>query len=175
MLRWSCGCTKMDRTENSKIREKTNVAEINWKIQDKRLRWNGHLHKGEEEHVALRVVALEADRKRRGGRPLRRWTDCITEDLAEKGSREWDAAEQGCWRKSPKLTTLLGVGDIKDRRRGEAFSGCIASAAKSEICTLMQLGSNGCHLVCYRFSNTLSIQARRNWGGGGNWATAPPQ
>lgn len=43
MLRWMCGCTRMDRIHNEVYHDTLGVAPIGIKFQDSRLRWFGHL------------------------------------------------------------------------------------------------------------------------------------
>lgn len=98
MLRWACGHTRLDRIENREIRERVKVTEIHKKIQEKRLRWYGHVLRREENHVTKRTLSMEVDGRRRRGRPRRRWKDCVWEDLREKGLEEGDAADRQRWK-----------------------------------------------------------------------------
>ena len=43
MLRWMSGVTKLDRNRNDRIRGKTKMGEISKKVQESRLKWNGHV------------------------------------------------------------------------------------------------------------------------------------
>ena len=43
MLRWMCGVTKLDKIRNERITGTTKVWEITKKVQDRRLKWFGHL------------------------------------------------------------------------------------------------------------------------------------
>ena len=98
MLRWACGHTRLDRIENSKIREKMRVTEVHRKIQEKRLRWYGHMLRREKDHVTRKTLDMVVEGKRKSGRPRRRWMDCVKEDLMEKRLRERDAADRQRWR-----------------------------------------------------------------------------
>jgi truncated hemoglobin YjbI len=88
----------MDKIENKDIRNKTKVTEMHRKIQEKRLRWYGHLQRREEEFVTKRVLKMEVEGKRASGRPRRRWMECIKEDMAEKKLKTQDSANRPHWR-----------------------------------------------------------------------------
>ncbi|VDO91216.1 unnamed protein product [Heligmosomoides polygyrus] len=48
MLRWTAGVTRMDRIRNDAIRQKFGVAPITDKMREARLRWYGHVLRGEK-------------------------------------------------------------------------------------------------------------------------------
>ena len=48
MLRWMCGVTKLDKIRNERIRGTTKVGEITKKVQERRLKWYGHVMRREE-------------------------------------------------------------------------------------------------------------------------------
>ena len=97
MLRWACGHTRLDRIENQEIRKRMKVTELHKKVQEKRLRWYGHVIRHEDSHVVKRALNLEVEGRRRRGRPQRRWMDCVSEDLEMKGLTEKDAVDRKCW------------------------------------------------------------------------------
>ena len=43
MLRWMCGVMKLDKIRNERIRGTTKVGEITKKVQERRLKWYGHV------------------------------------------------------------------------------------------------------------------------------------
>ena len=47
MLRWMCGVTKLDKIRNERIRRATKVGEITKKVQERRLKWYGHVMRRE--------------------------------------------------------------------------------------------------------------------------------
>ena len=61
MLQWMCGATRLDKIRNEKIRGTTKVGEIAKKVQERRMRWYGHVMRREDEYEG------EED-QRRGGR-----------------------------------------------------------------------------------------------------------
>ena len=49
----------MDRMRNETI--KTRVGDLSKKVQERRLRWHGHVMRGDEECVGKRMIALQVD------------------------------------------------------------------------------------------------------------------
>ncbi|XP_068224256.1 uncharacterized protein [Palaemon carinicauda] len=88
---------KEDKIWNEVIRGTTGVRELSDKIQESRL-WCGHVMRRDEQYIGRRVMEVEVQEMRRGGRPKRRWMDCIKDDLRSKeltGDEVWD---RGRWR-----------------------------------------------------------------------------
>ena len=54
MLRWMCGVTKMDKIRNERIRGTRKVGEITKKVQERRLKWYGHVMRREEHYVGIK-------------------------------------------------------------------------------------------------------------------------
>ena len=59
MLRWMCGVTKLDKVRNETIRGTTKVGEITKKVQERRLKWYGHVMRREEYNVGRRVMEMK--------------------------------------------------------------------------------------------------------------------
>ena len=97
MLRWACGHTRLDHIENEEIRRRVRVTEVHKKIQEKRLRWYGHVKRRDEDHVTRRTLEMELGGRRARGRPKRRWMDCVLEDMAQKRLRRRDVADRRRW------------------------------------------------------------------------------
>ena len=51
MLRWTCGVTKLAKIRNERIRGTTKLEEITKKVQERRLKWYGHVMRREEHYV----------------------------------------------------------------------------------------------------------------------------
>ena len=56
MLRWMCRVTKLDKIRNERIRRTTKVEEIAKTVQERRLKWNGHMMRIEEHYVGRTVM-----------------------------------------------------------------------------------------------------------------------
>ena len=81
MLRMTAGITRLDRVSNMDVRRKFGVAPISSKMRESRLRWYGHVLRGDEN--TLRKIGLKFDvpGRRPGGRPKQRWPDNFHADL----------------------------------------------------------------------------------------------
>ena len=98
MLRWMCVVTRLDKIRNEKIRGSTKVGEISKKVQERRMRWYGHVMRRDEEYVGKRVMGIEVQGSRRG-RPKKRWADCVKDDLREKGLSGEEVYDRTAWRR----------------------------------------------------------------------------
>ena len=98
MLRWACGHTRLDHIRNEDIRRRVRVTEVHRKIQEKRLRWYGHVQRRAADHVTRRTLEMEVEGKRPRGRPRRRWMDGVQEDFTSKRLRRRDVADRGKWK-----------------------------------------------------------------------------
>ena len=87
MLRWMCGVTKLDKIRNERIRGTTKVGEITKKVQERRLKWYGHVMRREEHYVGRRAMVMKVQGRRKRGRPKRRWLDKVKDDIKEKDCR----------------------------------------------------------------------------------------
>ncbi|VDP01548.1 unnamed protein product [Heligmosomoides polygyrus] len=63
ILRWTAGVTRMDRIRNDVIRQKFAVAPISGKMREARLRWYGHVLRGEEDSVRKIGLKFEVSGK----------------------------------------------------------------------------------------------------------------
>ena len=100
ILRWTCaGVTRLDKIRNEKIRGTTKVGEISKKVQKRRMRWYGHVMRRDAEYVGKRVMGIEVQGSRRRERPKKRWTDCVKDDLREKGLSGEEVYERASWRR----------------------------------------------------------------------------
>lgn len=85
MLRWMSGVTQKDRLRNDYTRGTVKVGPLGKKIQEKRLKWYGHVQRRREYYVGRRVEYLEIDVSRRRGGSKLRWKNKIAGDLQGKG------------------------------------------------------------------------------------------
>ena len=81
------------------VRGRTKATEMHRKIQEKRLRWYGYILRRDEDHIISRATNMKVERRRKQGRPRRKWMDCVREDLEEKQSRTEDAADRLRWKR----------------------------------------------------------------------------
>ena len=59
MLRWMCGVTRLDKIRNERIRGTTKVGEMTKKIQERRLKWYGHVMRREEDYLGRKAMEMK--------------------------------------------------------------------------------------------------------------------
>ena len=59
------------------------------------MRWYGHVMRRDEEYVGKRVIEVQGSRR---GRPKKRWTDYVKDDLREKGLSGEEVYDRAAWR-----------------------------------------------------------------------------
>ena len=99
MLRWMCGVTKLEKIRNERIRGTTKVGGITKKVQERRLKWYGHVMRREEHYVGRRAMEMKVQGRRKRGRPKRRWLDKVKDDIKEKGLSADDVYDRATWRR----------------------------------------------------------------------------
>ena len=67
MLHWMCRVTKKDKVRNELIRGTVKVADISLKIQERRMKWYGHVMRRDGNYVGRRVMEVEVPGHRRRG------------------------------------------------------------------------------------------------------------
>ena len=76
------------------------MGEISKKVQERRMRWYGHVMRRDEEYVGKRMMGTEVQESRRRGRPKKRWADRVKDDLREKGlSVSGEVYDRAAWRR----------------------------------------------------------------------------
>ena len=75
------------------------MGEITKKLQERRLKWYGHVMRREEHYVGRRAMEMKVQGRRKRGRPKRRCLDKANGDIKEKGLSADE--EYGCatWRR----------------------------------------------------------------------------
>ena len=101
MVRWMCGVTKLDKIRNERIRGRptTNVGQITKKVQERRLKWYGHVMRREEHYVGRRAMVMKVYGRRKRGRPKRRWLERVKYDIKEKGLSADYVYDRATWRR----------------------------------------------------------------------------
>ena len=76
MLRWICGHTRRDRARNDDIRDRLEIAPIEEKFVQHRLRWSGHVQRrAPEAPVRSEILSQDSNVKRGRGRPKLTWVE----------------------------------------------------------------------------------------------------
>jgi hypothetical protein len=91
-LRWICDHTRRDRVQNDDIRERLEVAPVEEKLVQHRLRWFRHIQRRlAEAPIRNEVIRQTGNEKRGRGRSNLTWDEsvkrnlkdwCITKELA---------------------------------------------------------------------------------------------
>ncbi|VDO19186.1 unnamed protein product [Heligmosomoides polygyrus] len=113
MLRWMAGVTRLDRTRNDAIRQKFGVAPIADKMREARLRWYGHVLRGEEYSVRKIGLKFEVVGKRPRGCPKQRWLDTLHTDLKITGIHPDLELDRERWRHN---TRIAEPATMRDKR-----------------------------------------------------------
>ena len=109
MLRWMCGVTKLDKIRNERIRGTTKVGEITKKVQERRLKWYGHVMRIEEHYVGRRAMVMKVQGRRKREIPKRRWLDKVKDDIKEKGLSVDDVYDRATWRRIHRPHIKVGI------------------------------------------------------------------
>ena len=67
-----------------------------------RLQWAGHVERMADNRLPKRVAELRQQGRRRRGRPMLRWEDCVKRDVRKTGEEEdWNKKkrERGGWKR----------------------------------------------------------------------------
>ena len=82
MLHWICGHTRRYQVRNDDIRDRLEVAPIEEKLVQHRLRWFGHIQRRPPEApVRSGILSQDSNVKRDRGRPKLTWVEAIKGDL----------------------------------------------------------------------------------------------
>ena len=98
MLRFAMGVTRKDKIRNEHIRSTVKIERLGMQMREGKLRWYGHVMRRDREYVGRKMIEMELPRKRRRGRPKRRFLDVVKEDMKEVGVKEMDIEDRKMWR-----------------------------------------------------------------------------
>ncbi|KAI5738368.1 hypothetical protein M8J77_006061 [Diaphorina citri] len=90
MLRMSGGVTLKDRIKNIYIRGSFGVRAIEEKLEEKQLRWFGHVKRRPADHMVNKALSINLPRKHTRGRPKHTWWRQQKKRLEESGLSEAD-------------------------------------------------------------------------------------
>ena len=116
-LRRIMGITYKDRVTNEEIFRRTEQREISEQIEERRLRWLGHIWRMNPERTARKIIDWKpTGGKRSRGRPRLTWRDNVEKDLEKRGT-SWErvkneAKDRTGWRRTARCAKL-GTGGTK--------------------------------------------------------------
>ena len=98
MLRWPLGVTRKDKIRNEEIHSRMRTADVRLKMRESRLRWWGHVHRREEDHLTRRVLSVEIPGRRCRGRPRRTIAGLVGWEMEATGLTIQDAKDRKKWK-----------------------------------------------------------------------------
>ena len=93
------------------IREKLGVVCVTDKMREIRLRWYGHVMRKEDDNCTKRIMKAEVYGKRSRGRPRKRWSDMIRNDMKMLNLKDEDILERDEWRRRIRVADPSAVRD----------------------------------------------------------------
>ena len=81
MLRFMAGVHWEDQLTNDDVTEVCGIVKLECRLRAQRLRWFGHVLRGEEEGIVKVVFEMEVAGCRLVGRPRKSWKKSIDEEL----------------------------------------------------------------------------------------------
>ena len=110
MIRMMCGVRLVDRVSTDVLRDKMGVVvTIKDSINQRRLRWYGHVIRRDISFQIREVMEHEIPGKRKKGRRRKSWEECIKKDLKRYGLRREDAYNRVKWREYIKANIVNPV------------------------------------------------------------------
>ena len=99
MIRWMCGFSRLDKIRNGVIRRLVEVAPIEEKMRESRLRWFGHVKRRSVAAPVQRYEMIVPPGGKRGrGRPKKSLEEVVKEDLRVTVLTEEMAQDRRFWR-----------------------------------------------------------------------------
>ena len=90
ILRYMAGVSLRDGVRSEEVARRCGVDGLEMVMRERRLRWFGHVRRKEEDDPIRRVMDLEVDVRRPGGRPKNTWKKTVEEDMRLVGVRKED-------------------------------------------------------------------------------------
>ena len=75
------------------------VERLGMEMREGRLRLYGHVMRRDKEYIGKKMIEMELPKKRKKGRPKRRFLNLVKEDMGKVGAKETDVEDRTVWRK----------------------------------------------------------------------------
>ena len=84
-LRRILGISYKEHISNVELRRRTGQPYVGQIIRKRRVKWAGHVLRMDDTRPTKETFLYKPDGKRSRGRPMRRWMDCLEDDLKQAG------------------------------------------------------------------------------------------
>jgi len=102
-LRHCLGVTKFDHIPTAEILQKTGQRPLSRIVEERRLRYYGHVVRYPPERWVRKVLGSESGPAVRGRGAIKAWRSQVENDLQRRGGERSDAADRGRWRELVKI------------------------------------------------------------------------
>ncbi len=109
MLRYMAGVRWQDRW-SKKVAEMCGVEGLSFKLRKRRLRWFDRMERA-REGVLSEVREMRVGGRWPVGRPRKKWSECVREDMNVLGTEEEMAQDRKMWRTVITRPTIFLVGE----------------------------------------------------------------
>ena len=101
--------TRLDHVRNVDIWIEARMYPMAEFLRVKRLRWFGHVQRGDTDDATRKILQMTVAGKRNRGRPKLRWRDLVEEDMAGNQMTTEMAEDRGHWHVMIRAGTLRSV------------------------------------------------------------------
>ena len=88
-VRWQ----NMNTVLNEKVRSRCRVENLEHRLRKTRLRWIGHVKRGDENNILKSVMELEVEGRRPVGRPKKTWSVVVEKGMRRGSHKVWQRIE----------------------------------------------------------------------------------
>jgi len=99
MVRWMCNVKVKDRVPSKELTERLGIDDIILiqVLQQKRLRWYGHVLRKEDTDWVKKCMEYEVEGSRPRGRPKMIWREVVQKDCQARNLNREDAMDRRRW------------------------------------------------------------------------------
>ncbi|KAI8516233.1 hypothetical protein Bbelb_048140 [Branchiostoma belcheri] len=97
-FRWICSSRLADRVPSEQLRCRLRVNSIQEILRYNRLRWYGHVQRMDPQNWPRKVMTMPVEGQNPRGRPKKRWSDSIREEIKTLKLQKANPLDRGSWR-----------------------------------------------------------------------------
>ena len=98
MVRWMCNVQSFDQQSVSSLRDKLRIRGIGCSVQERRLRWYGHVMRMDDDSGVRKCLSLDVVGTCCRGRPRKTWNEVVKSDLRSLGLTVDMTNDRDLWR-----------------------------------------------------------------------------